>query len=120
MGGGAPGIGLAAMTSDYRIAFTAISGGSIPPDAAARLQAALAGMPGASGVAEATQDRRRRLVTATFWIEVRLGMADAARDGSRLAKEALKVAGMGEAQLTELSVRMEDRPAGLDGVRPAA
>ena len=108
------------MTSDYRIAFTAISGGSIPPDAAVRLQAALAAMPGASGVAEATQDRRRRLVTATFWIEVRLGMADAARDGSRLAKEALKVAGMGEAQLSELSVRMEPRPANRDGARPAS
>jgi hypothetical protein len=108
------------MTSDYRIAFTAGSNGSIPPDAAKRLRAALASMPGAAGVSETGQDRRRRVVTATFWIEVRLGMADAARDGSRLAKEALKVAGMGEAQLTELSVRMEDRPAGLDGVRPAA
>ncbi len=37
--------------------------------------------------------------------------ADAARDGSRLAKEALKVAGMGEAQLVELAVTMTDRPA---------
>jgi hypothetical protein len=45
-------------------------------------------------------------VSATFRIEVRLGMADAARDGSRLAKEALKVAGMGDAQLTELTVAL--------------
>ena len=36
------------------------------------------------------------------------------------AEEALKVAGMGEAQLTELSVRMEDRPDGLTGARPTA
>ncbi len=108
------------MTTDYRIEFSASAGGSIPPDAAARLQAALAGMPGAVGVSESGQDRRRRRVTATFWIQVRLGMADAARDGSRLAKEALKVAGMGEAQLTELSVRMEARPADLDGAGPAA
>jgi hypothetical protein len=50
-------------------------------------------------------------VGATFWIDVRLGMADAARDGSRLAKEALKVAGLGEAQLVELAVTMTDRPA---------
>jgi hypothetical protein len=107
------------MTTDYRIAFTASSAGSIPRDAAGRLHAALAAMPGASGVAESGQDRRRRRVTATFWIEVRLGMADAARDGSRLAKEALKVAGLGEAQLTELSVRMEGRPEGLDGAGPA-
>ncbi|HTI32422.1 MAG TPA: hypothetical protein VL422_02020 [Miltoncostaea sp.] len=106
------------MTSDYRIAFTANSGAPLAKDAAGRLHAALAAMPGAAGVAESGQDRRRRLVTATFWIEVRLGMADAARDGSRLAKEALKVAGMAEAQLTELSVRMEPRPADLDGARP--
>lgn len=119
MGAGAR-VGFAAMESDYRIAFTASSGGPLPLDAADRLRAALAGMPGGAGVAEAGQDRRRRRVTATFWIEVRLGMADAARDGSRLAKEALKVAGMGEAQLTELSVRMEDRPKDLDGGRPAA
>jgi hypothetical protein len=108
------------MTTDYRIEFGATSGGSIPPDAAARLEAALAAMPGAAGVAGSAQDRRRRTVTATFWIQVRLGMADAARDGSRLAKEALKVAGMGEAQLTELSVRMEPRPPDLDGGRPTA
>ena len=31
----------------------------------------------------------------------------AARDSSRLAKEALKVAGMGDAQLTELSVALQ-------------
>ena len=108
------------MTTDYRIAFTASSGGSIPQDAAGRLRAALAAMPGAGGVAETGQDRRKRRVTATFWIEVRLGMADAARDGSRLAKEALKVAGMGEAQLSELSVRMEPRPENRDGARPAS
>jgi hypothetical protein len=42
-------------------------------------------------------------------------MADAARDGSRLAKEALKVAGMGEAQLVELSVTMMDRLDGATG-----
>jgi hypothetical protein len=33
-------------------------------------------------------------------------MADAARDGSRLAKEALKVAGLGQAQLVELHVAL--------------
>ncbi|HMN98009.1 MAG TPA: hypothetical protein PKD59_01205 [Miltoncostaeaceae bacterium] len=108
------------MTTDYRIEFSASAGGSIPTDAAARLRSALAAMPGAAGVSDAEQDRRRRRVRATFWIQVRLGMADAARDGSRLAKEALKVAGMGEAQLTELSVRMEPRPADLDGAGPAA
>jgi hypothetical protein len=106
------------VTTDYRIEFSASAGGSIPPDSADRLRGALAAMPGAVGVSQSGQDRRRRRVTATFWIQVRLGMADAARDGSRLAKEALKVAGLGEAQLTELSVRMEERPDGLDGAGP--
>jgi hypothetical protein len=108
------------MTTDYRIEFTASSGGSIAPDSADRLSAALAAMPGASGVDSAGQDRRRRRVTATFWIQVRLGMADAARDGSRLAKEALKVAGMPEAQLIELAVRMGPRPKDHDGRGPGS
>lgn len=95
---------------DYRVRFSATSSDPPAPDAADRLSAALAAMPGANGVEEATQDRRRRRVAAVFWIQVRLGMADAARDGSRLAKEALKVAGMGDAQLVELAVTMERRP----------
>ena len=100
---------------DYRVMFTASSSTPLAPDSAKRLSAALATMPGASGVDSSAQDRRRRHITATFWIEVRLGMADAARDGSRLAKEALKVAGMGQATLIELSVRMEDRPEAAAG-----
>jgi hypothetical protein len=96
---------------DYRISFTATSGRPLDQASAERLSVALAGMPGADGVEETTQDRRRRRVAAVFWIQVRLGMADAARDGSRLAKEALKVAGLGDAQLVELAVTMEKRPA---------
>ncbi len=95
---------------DYRVSFTATSSAPPDPDAAERLSAALGAMPGADGVEEVTQDRRRRRVAAVFWIQVRLGMADAARDGSRLAKEALKVAGMGDAQLVELAVSMTRRP----------
>ncbi|WP_217913536.1 hypothetical protein [Miltoncostaea marina] len=106
--------------TDYRVEFTATSSASIAPDARDRLATALAGMPGANGVEATAHDRRRRRVTAAFWIEVRLGMADAARDGSRLAKEALKVAGMGEAQLVELSVAMGERPASVDGGAPPA
>ena len=97
---------------DYRVIFSAVSGGPLEADASDRLAAALASMPGADGVDASDQDGRRRRVTATFWIKVRLGMADAARDGSRLAKEALKVAGMGEAQLVELSVSLRQRPRG--------
>ncbi|MDX6555510.1 MAG: hypothetical protein QOD86_1705 [Miltoncostaeaceae bacterium] len=90
--------------SDYRVRFTAVAEEPLGADAAARLQAVLENMPGAGRVDGAEQDDRARRVSAGFWIEVRLGMADAARDGSRLAKEALKGAGMAEAQLVELSV----------------
>jgi hypothetical protein len=90
--------------SDYRVRFTAVAEEPLGADAAARLRAVLENMPGAGRVEGAEQDDRARRVSAGFWIEVRLGMADAARDGSRLAKEALKGAGMAEAQLVELSV----------------
>lgn len=96
--------------NDYRVIFSAVSGAALDADAAERLAAALTAMPGAEGVVSGDQDGTSGRVTAIFWIQVRLGMADAARDGSRLAKEALKVAGMGEAQLTELSVSLRDRP----------
>jgi hypothetical protein len=99
---------------DFRVTFTAVSARGLGAGAGERLRAALAEMPGAGGVDEAGADARRRRVTATFWIAVRLGMADAARDGSRLAKEALTVAGLGDAQLVELSVSLTRR------TRPAA
>jgi hypothetical protein len=91
---------------EYRVEFSAVASGPLARDAATRLSQALEAMPGADGLEGTSQDRRRRRVSATFRIAVRLGMADAARDGSRLAKEALKVAGMGDAQLTELAVAL--------------
>jgi hypothetical protein len=99
----------------YRVEFSAVASEPLAKDAAARLSSALQSMPGANGLEGTGQDGRRRRVSATFRIEVRLGMADAARDGSRLAKEALKVAGMGDAQLTELSVALV---GGTDGAGP--
>jgi hypothetical protein len=103
----------------YRITFTATSSESLERTSAKGLHDALATMPGADGVEETTQDRRRRRVTATFRIDVRLGMADAARDGSRLAKEALKVAGLGHAQLVELHVALIGETADEAGGRVA-
>lgn len=103
--------------SDYRVRFSATSSGRLAADARERLQTALLTMPGVDGVADVEPDAAGARVTGTFWIEVRLGMADAARDGSRLAKEALKVAGMGEAQLVELSVTMNDDAGPVDGTR---
>ncbi len=93
--------------SAYRVRFCAISGEALGANAAERLAAALSSMPGIDDV-EGTSSGDDGSVSATFWIEVRLGMADAARDGSRLAREALKVAGMQVAQLIELSVTIPD------------
>ncbi len=103
--------------SDYSVRFSATSSGPLAGDARERLREALVTMPGVGGVADVDPDSGGSAVSATFRIEVRLGMADAARDGSRLAKEALKVAGMGEAQLVELSVTMGDDAAPMGGRR---
>lgn len=103
--------------SDYRVRFSATSSEPLAGDAPERLRTALVTMPGVGGVAGIEPDPGGSRVSATFLIEVRLGMADAARDGSRLAKEALKVAGMGEAQLVELSVTMDDDGGSPDGHR---
>jgi len=104
--------------SAYRVRFRAISGDTLGADAAQRLSAALSSMPGIDGV-DNTSTGDDGSVSATFWIEVRLGMADAARDGSRLAREALKVAGMQVAQLIELSVTIPDHVS-PDGLAPEA
>lgn len=92
--------------SDYRVAFTALASERLPPDAVDRLERALATMPGIDMVDGVERDPLQRRITAIFWIAVRVGMADAARDGSRLAKEALKVAGMADTQLVELAVSL--------------
>lgn len=99
-------------TSDYRVSFTAEAPGLVEPGTGRRLSAALASMPGAGRVEMAHQDVAAQTVGAGFVLAVRLGMAEAARDGSRLAKEGLKVAGLGSAQLIELRVVLGDAPTG--------
>lgn len=96
---------------DYRIAFTAVAPRPVDAAAAALLDGALRAMPGIDVVEAIAPDDGQRRVNGAFWIQVRLGMADAARDGSRLAKEALKVAGMADTQLVELSVSLREEPA---------
>lgn len=104
--------------SEYHVRFRATSGEPLGPDAAARLGAALSTMPGVEGVDGTEQGPEGLDVTATFSIEVRLGMADAARDGSRLAREGLKVAGLQPAQLVELSVTIPDHAVNEGGRAP--
>jgi hypothetical protein len=95
---------------DYMVSFSAMSGEALAPDAADRLAATLAATPGAGPVDGAAQDLEARRVSASFVIAVpeRGGMADAARDGSRLAKEALNSAGMPDAHLVRLAIRLEE------------
>lgn len=91
--------------SDYRVAFTAVAPATLAATDADALARALALMPGVAGVEGVHVDGGDR-VRAVFWIAVRLGMADAARDGSRLAREALTVADLAHTQLAELSVSL--------------
>jgi hypothetical protein len=95
---------------EYLVRFDAINPAPLVPDAAGRLERALHEMPGPERVANAGQDAEGRRVGAEFAIEVKSGMADAARDGSRLAKEGLTSAAMPEAVLVELRVVRSDQP----------
>jgi hypothetical protein len=99
---------------DYLVRFGAVAAGPLAGDVATRLSEALASTPGAGAVDGATQDDAQRLVTGQFTINVRHGIADAARDASRLAKEALNGAGLPDAQLVELALtlRLEDAAPG--------
>jgi hypothetical protein len=101
---------------DYLVSFSAVSSDPLRSDAAERLAAALGATPGAGPVDGASQESDARRVTATFVIDMPRGqgMADAARDGSRLAKEALNSAGMPAAQLVHLAIRLADESDGED------
>lgn len=92
----------------YRIAFTAESPAGLDTTAVGALSAALRTMPGIERVDAVAAGAGPERITAVFWIVARLGMAEAARDGSRLAKEGLKVAGLAHSQLVELAVSLRD------------
>jgi hypothetical protein len=96
----------------YRIEYSVVTRDELPADAGDRLARALDAMPGTISFESASATPADRTLRAAFSIGVRLGMADAARDGSRLAKEAVKGAGFGAAQLVELQVRLagDSRP----------
>ena len=73
-------------------------------------------MPGIARSLGADHDLASHTVTGAFQLEVARGMAAAARDSSRLAKEALKLAGLGEARLVELTIAL--RQTQLTEARP--
>jgi hypothetical protein len=88
----------------YRIRFRARSIEPLPVDVAGRLTQAVSDTPSAESIEVAVSDLAANTVESTFVIDVATDkMVDAARDGSRLAKESLWTAGI-DAKLVELNV----------------
>jgi len=96
----------------YSIRFHARDDHELPGDAADRVRGALETMPGTGSVHGAGHDHERRIVSGEFQVEVDHGIAEAAQVSSRYAKEALKAAGLGDAQLVELVVALRDPAPG--------
>lgn len=101
----------ARVVSEYLIRFTAVNEDPLDPAAMERLVAASRQMPGTRPVGEVMTDPVTRIIEAEFAITVEQAMAEAARDGGRLAKEILLAARMPHARLVEMQVRMVDPPA---------
>ena len=93
---------------EYVVLFTAINGVDLGGDEARRLRDAVQAMPGVHPVGEVEVDAATRTLRAGFAIPVEQAMAEAARDGGRLAKEVLLSARIPDARLVELTVRMVD------------
>lgn len=93
----------------YLVRFTAAVDEPLAPDAAIRLAEVILSLPGIDVADRPSAHARSRRVTASFVLAVTHGMADAARDGSRLAKEALHLAGMDSAHLMELVIQFRER-----------
>jgi len=92
----------------YEVSFAAEPEPGAPEEVGGRLPEILQGVPGVHSVRAESGDTSDPRERGTFLIEVRdgLGIAAAARDASRLAKEALSLAGAPDARLVELNVRL--------------
>ena len=97
--------------NEYLITFSAASLDPLAANLAERFRRVLESTPGIGSVEGAGEDRATRRVSGAFTIQVRMGIAAAARDGSRLAKEALNVVGLPDAQLVELALVLRESPA---------
>ena len=93
---------------DYIISFTAVNALGLDGDERERLDVALHHMPGIRAVGHVECDAESRTLVASFAIPVAQAMAEAARDGGRLAKEVLLSARIPDARLVEMTVRMSD------------
>lgn len=95
-----------ARMSTYEIRFRALAPEDLTDDPARRLREALGTIPGIASALTTERDPSPRIVSGGFTLDVARGMAAAARDSSRFAKEALKVAGIGNARLVELRIQL--------------
>jgi len=93
---------------EYVISFIAINAVELDGDERERLDVAVHRMPGIRAVGEVQCDADSRTLIAAFAIPVVQAMAEAARDGGRLAKEVLLSARIPDARLVEMTVRMSD------------
>jgi hypothetical protein len=93
----------------YEVGFTATTAEPVDDATVRRVDQVVRGLPGVAmgrrGVEEAEGADG---IAGRFVLLAEQGMADAARDASRLAQEALTIAGLSEAELVELSVRLLD------------
>jgi len=94
--------------NEYVVRFMAVNPEDLDGAATERIQAAARAIPGACPRGRVLVDPSTRRIEAEFAIEVAQAMAEAARDGGRLAKEILLAARMPDARLVEMSVRMGD------------
>jgi hypothetical protein len=92
--------------SEYIVAFTAINPEDLDTVAHDRLAQASRDIPGTRPTGRVMVDPITRRIQASFVITVEQAMAEAARDGGRLAKEILLTARMPDARLVEMTVRM--------------
>jgi len=97
--------------SEYIIRFIAVNVDDLDDAACARLVEAATTMPGIRLVGEVMVDAETRRLDVRFAIPVEQAMAEAARDGGRLAKEILLSARIPDARLVEMTVRMVDPEA---------
>ncbi len=92
--------------NEYVIRFTAVNPDELDAEATERIEGAAQAIPGTRPMGRVLIDPLTRRIEAEFAIEVAQAMAEAARDGGRLAKEILLAARMPDARLVEMSVRM--------------
>ena len=94
----------------YLVHFSATTDVDLEHDASTRIGESISAMPGVVLIGQPAMQHLQQQVLASFEIEVAHGIGDAARDGSRLAKQALHSADLGHARLTTLTVELVDTP----------